>query len=97
MCWVKPASVTARRLANSGKAVPAAAGSPGWSMSGVSNAMPPASNASSDSIATSTPSAPTDTLTPLAFQNRLLGRTSWSFGASTNTLTVRPFLSSASS
>ena len=76
MRWVKPASVTACKLANSGKTVSAAAASPGWSMSGVSNAMPPASNASSDSIATSTPSVPSDTSTPLAFQNRLLGRTS---------------------
>ena len=50
-----------------------------------------------DSIATSTPSAPTDTLTPLEFQHRLLGRTSWSFGASTKTFPVRPFLSSANS
>ena len=61
MRWVKPASVTSRRFANSGNSVPGRLAR-GWSMSGVSKAMPPATGASSDSIATSTPSAPTDTL-----------------------------------
>ena len=86
---VMTGSSTLRRLSNRRNPRSAAASSPGASMPGVSNATPPARIVCSDSVATSTPPELTETSMPLAFQNRLVSRTSWSCGASTKTSKVK--------
>ena len=75
----------------------AAAGSAGGRNEGVSNASPPASRATSDSVRTSTPFAPSEMSTPLAFQKRVPGLTYLSYGALTNTLSSTAFPSAARS
>ena len=63
--------IAAARSAWSVKVASAGAGSILVATGDVSNASPPAINATSDSVRTSTPFAPSETSMPLAFQKRV--------------------------
>ncbi len=73
------------RLVKRSKRWPSAAGGAEAASAGLANATPPSTTDASDCVSSVKPLAVTAKSTPLAFQNRLCGVTSRSFGAVTTT------------